>query len=558
LSGDTVCFTPVEGANTITLICTDECGAADTAATVVTVDLNESPVANSPNDTSMFVCDLGQICLGGTLSGDTVCFTPVEGANTITLIVTDSCGESDTAATVVNISPNTPPYAASPNDTTIFRCNLVQICLPGFDYGDSDNNIVSVDVIGGSLSGDTVCFMPVSGDNIITMIVADECGEADTATTVITVDVNSAPSVSCPGDTSVSFVCEVSEICVGPFTTSDVDGNLDSAYVITVGFSGTFDGTTFCFTPNLRAVYQIQYVAVDLCGEADTCAVDVDVQMTNEPPTVQCPGDTSIVACDLSDICIPGFSYGDPNNNIATVEVSGGTYDNGSVCFTPVVGANTIALTVTDSCGILATCTTTVTIGMNNPPVITCINDTTMVVDDLSDICLGGIDISDPDDNIVLIDVDNGYLVGDSICFTPVPGINTITVAATDECGEGDTCSVDVTIGYCAYLPGDANADFNINGLDITIMVCFFKGGPPLPDTCDCRPDVGIYPFFGAGDTNGDCAFNGIDVTYLYNYLTYVVDVILYCPSCPPTGGWVASYEGGEIPRTAVVKEAKK
>jgi len=89
-------------------------------------------------------------------------------------------------------------------------------------------------------------------------------------------------------------------------------------------------------------------------------------------------------------------------------------------------------------------------------------------------------------------------------------------------------------------------------------MVCFFKGGPPLPDTCDCRPDVGIYPFFGAGDTNGDCAFNGIDVTYLYNYLTYVVDVILYCPSCPPTGGWVASYEGGEIPRTAVVKEAKK
>jgi len=439
----------------------------------------------------------------------------------------------------------------------MFMCELGQVCVPEFEYGDPDNNIVSVDVIGGTMSGDTVCFMPVSGDNVITLIVTDECGAADTAITVVTVNVNTAPSVSCPGDTAVSFVCEVSEICIGPFSSSDVDGNLDSAYVITDGFSGTFDGTTFCFTPNLRAVYQINYVAVDLCGESDTCAVNVDVQMTNEPPTVQCPGDTSIVVCDLSDICIPGFGYGDANNNIETVGVSLGTYDNGSVCFTPTVGVNTIALTVTDSCGIFASCTTTVNITMNSAPQITCIDDTTMVVDDLSDICLTGIDINDADGNIASIDVTGGFMIGDEVCFTPVPGVNTITVVATDECGDADTCEVDVIIGYCAYMPGDANADFSVNGLDITIMVNFFKGGPPLPDTCDCRPDIAEYPFFGAGDTNGDCLFNGVDVTYLYNYLSYVVDVILYCPSCPPTGGWVTFYEGGEIPRTAGFKESK-
>jgi hypothetical protein len=81
--------------------------------------------------------------------------------------------------------------------------------------------------------------------------------------------------------------------------------------------------------------------------------------------------------------------------------------------------------------------------------------------------------------------------------------------------------------------------------------------GPALPDTCDCRPDVEVYPFFGAGDTNGDCAFNGLDVTYLYDYLIMQVDEILYCPSCPPTGGWIDSEENGDMPRIAGFKEGK-
>jgi hypothetical protein len=308
----------------------------------------------------------------------------------------------------------------------------------------------------------------------------------------------------------------------------------------------------------MRAIYQIKYIAVDQCGSADTCIFNVDVQMTNEAPTVMCPGDTALVICDFNDICLPGFGYGDGNNNIESVVISGGTYNNGSVCFAPVVGDNVIAITVTDSCGVTAACTTTVSITANNPPEVTCINDTTMVVDDLSDICLPGIVCSDPDGNIASIVVEGGFMNGGEVCFTPVVGINNIKVTVTDECGEADSCEVNVTIGYCAYLPGDANADFVVNGLDITIMVSFFKMGPPLPDTCDCRPDISAYPFFGAGDSNGDCVFNGLDVTYLYNYLTLVVDEILYCPDCPPTAGWIASEENGNLPLVSRFREGKR
>jgi hypothetical protein len=576
LSGDTVCFTPVVGANALTMIVTDACGAADTASIAVTITLNRPPIATAPADTALFVCDLSQVCipgftfsdadgniasvqaLGGTLNGSDICFNPVIGTNTLTLIVTDDCGESDTAITVVNIGLNTPPTAIAPNDTTVLLCEPGQYCLPGFSYVDNDNNVVSVVVTGGTLDGDIVCLTPVEGDNLITIIVSDVCGAADTASTILTAGVNAAPVVQCPGDTSVSFLCEVSEICVGPFMAGDADGNIDSSYIFTDGFSGTFNGTDFCFTPNMRAVYQVNFVTIDLCGESDTCSMNVDVQMTNEPPSVSCPGDTSMVVCDLGEICLPGFGFGDPNNNVASVTSSVGVYNNGSVCFNPTVGENNIAVTVVDSCGLFATCTASVFIVMNTPPQVTCVDDTVMVVDDLSEICLSGIGFTDVDGNIAAIDVTGGYMAGDDICFLPEPGINTVTVVVVDECGAADTCEVKVTVGYCAYMPGDANADFEVNGADITIMVSFFKDGPPLPDTCDCRPDLNIYPFFGAGDVNGNCLFNGVDVTYLYNYFISVVDVLLYCPSCPPTGGWIASRKQRELPEPAAIGKGER
>jgi len=56
-------------------------------------------------------------------------------------------------------------------------------------------------------------------------------------------------------------------------------------------------------------------------------------------------------------------------------------------------------------------------------------------------------------------------------------------------------------------LAGDANFSGEVNGIDVTYLVAYFKTGQAAP-----RP-------FISGDTNGDCAVNGIDVIYLVNYL---------------------------------------
>ncbi len=56
------------------------------------------------------------------------------------------------------------------------------------------------------------------------------------------------------------------------------------------------------------------------------------------------------------------------------------------------------------------------------------------------------------------------------------------------------------------FYSGDANADNAVNGLDVTYLVNYFRGGQPIP------------PPILRADANGSCAANGLDVVYLVNY----------------------------------------
>jgi len=61
---------------------------------------------------------------------------------------------------------------------------------------------------------------------------------------------------------------------------------------------------------------------------------------------------------------------------------------------------------------------------------------------------------------------------------------------------------------YLQFVPGDANGDAVVNGVDAAYLVNYLKGfGPPPPE-----------PVLQA-DANGSCVVNGVDVVYLVNYL---------------------------------------
>jgi hypothetical protein len=66
------------------------------------------------------------------------------------------------------------------------------------------------------------------------------------------------------------------------------------------------------------------------------------------------------------------------------------------------------------------------------------------------------------------------------------------------------TTLIDTT--YVNYLPGDANNNGDVNGIDVIFLVSYLKGAGPAPD-----------PML-AGDANGSCEVNGLDVIYLVSF----------------------------------------
>ena len=88
-----------------------------------------------------------------------------------------------------------------------------------------------------------------------------------------------------------------------------------------------------------------------------------------------------------------------------------------------------------------------------------------------------------------------------------------------------------VSQGSCDYETGDINYSGNLNGLDVTFGVAYFKGGSAPPYECECTPG---NTWHVAGDVNGSCSFNGLDITYLVGYFKGGIEV-MPCPDCPPS-----------------------
>ncbi|RKX21602.1 MAG: hypothetical protein DRP51_03935, partial [Candidatus Zixiibacteriota bacterium] len=488
-----VTFTPVEGENIITLTAVDDCGETAVSQTMIMVSLNNPPTVTCAEDQQMLVCDLSPITISGfvcddidgnlvscdvdngTLIEGEVTFTPVEGENIITLIATDECGEVATCQTIVSVTLNSTPTTACPGDQTLFVCDLSEICIDGFICDDIDGNLVSCEISGGSFvdgstrskpvtktgsavvlgsvnsydnanlydatsnNGQTVCLIPVEGENILTLTATDECGEVSTCRTIITVVLNNAPTVTCPGNQEL-FVCDLSPITISGFACDDIDGNLVSCEVD----NGSLSGGDVTITP-VAGVNTITLTAADECGEVATCQTTVTVNLNNAP-TATCPGNQELFVCDLSPITVSGFVCDDVDGNLATCVVDNGTLSGDVVTFMPTVGENIITLTATDECGLTATCQTVITVSANNPPSASTPEDQQLAVCDLSPITIDGFICDDIDGNLAACAVNNGTLNGSELTFTPVEGLNTIILTATDECGETATSEFNITI----------------------------------------------------------------------------------------------------------------
>jgi len=277
----------------------------------------------------------------------------------------------------------------------------------------------------------------------------DECGVVAVDTAVITIVTDQSIALVCPSDTSI-FLCEPDTLCF------EIGGIPDNVQVDVGGTNVWWDEATnsVCFFSDCCLENTINVSVTTACGTY-SCEFTVQVQ-TNSAPLVVLPPDTSIIQCQLEEICLP-VGISDFDQNLMDITVDGATYNDyaDQVCFTPGgSGTYTITVTATDSCGLATSDVVSVDVRLNEAPTISYEPVDSVSQCTLEQICLA-VDISDADGNLDTVIVSSGFYDSENnqVCFTPDDfGTRCISVVAVDTCGLKDSVQICVEVMLGDYV----------------------------------------------------------------------------------------------------------
>lgn len=429
LSGSTFAL----GTNTVTLTATDAAGNTATNTFTVTVHDTTAPVTTLPTDQtleatgpagavatfSVSASDLvdGEVAVSySSASGSTFAL----GANTVTIIATDAAGNIATNNFTVTVVDTTAPVITVPATITAEATSTAgaTVALIGS----------ATDLVNGNVS---VSFSPASdtvfplGETTVTATTTDAAGNTATATLLVKVVDTIAPVLSLPADITVeAFGPTGTAVIFVAHATDTVNGDLTVSY-------STEPGSIFALGETVVTVTAIDATGNVITGNFKITVVDHTGPVITVPAnqTLEATGPSgasttySVSATDLIDGIVP----------VSVSSASGSTFS---------LGVNTVTATATDAAGNTSTRTFTVTVRDTTAPVITVPADQTLEATGPS----GAIATYSPSSS----DLVDGAV---SVSASPVsgstfaPGVNTVTVTATDTSGNTATRTFTVTVG---------------------------------------------------------------------------------------------------------------
>ncbi|MEA2030216.1 MAG: T9SS type A sorting domain-containing protein, partial [candidate division Zixibacteria bacterium] len=469
----------------LTVVAASDCGA-DTCTFTVDATINSSPVADDPGSAvDTFMCAAAQICYqfsasdvdGGALTWSRLsgagsvdangnwCFDAnASGTYSVVAAVEDSCNVADTVSKTYNVTLNSSPTLALDNDTSLFLCAPVDVCLD-YTVSDPDTNIATEELLGGVATLDTavntLCFVPdTAGTYQFIVGVTDECNASDVDTVDIVIDLNEPPVVDA-GEDIAEFNCEASEICFD-VTFSDSNDNLDTCYLV-IG-PGSVNSNNVCFTPDTAGVYSFVVRAIDECDASDEDTVLVTVTL-NSPPVCELPNDTAFFQCAPSEVTLPvGASDVDGNFNYCEIVSGAGSIVDGFWTHIPTTDeVDTIVVKCLDSCQTYCEGTFVVTFNINDSPIVDAGDDTSYFFCESGSTICWPVSSSDPNNNLVSCSLltENGTYDSNNeeICFTVPPGDRpyVFVMEAVDSCSVKyyDTATINITINDAPTIQMD-------------------------------------------------------------------------------------------------------
>ncbi len=357
----------------------------------------------------------------------------VEGLNKVVIIAADNGhleflnAEARDEVNFTVLGDTTDPIAVCKDITVeLDATGNVSITAADVDGGSSDDEGIA------SLAIDVENFTGANlGPNTVTLTVTDTNNNTTTCTATVTVEDNLAPVAVC-----TDFTLQLDANGVGSLTAANVDGGSTDNDVI-----DTISIDTSDFDVNNVGANTVTLTVTDASGNSATCTATVTVE-DNVAPTAICQNiEVSLDANGIANITAADIDNGSNDaSGIASLSVSPSTFDCASTA-----GENTVTLTVVDNNGNIATCTATVTVIDDTPPVLmdcptdrSILSATAQILEltppTATDACGVNTVIGTRSDGLALTDA---YQVGT---------VTMVTWIATDDNGAVGICQTQVTI----------------------------------------------------------------------------------------------------------------
>ncbi|MDX1408667.1 MAG: hypothetical protein R3330_11055, partial [Saprospiraceae bacterium] len=447
---------------------TDACGNSTSCVQTITVRDTTSP------EFTFCPPDVTISCTSGSGPGDTggpaeaaddcgqppqVTFSDVtepgacsqEGTISRTWTATDACGNTATCLQIITVvDDDSPVFTFCPSDITISCSDPIDASNTGGSATASDNCDPAPEVTYSDATDLSGC----NGTGTITRawVATDACGNTVACVQTITVEDMMPPVISCPADVTVSCDESADPAMTGMATASDA---CDGSPVVT---SMDLGAAVLC---NNTGTFFRRWYATDACGNIDSCDQLITV-VDDTPPMAICQDITvDFEGMDQVEIDAGDIDNGSSDNcGDVTLDLDQTMFNCEEVGNDPV----TVTLTVTDECGLQATCTATVSFINGANLTLTC-PDTVFL---------------EPEEGACEVEVIYNVIAEDN-CG------NTVVLLQTDGTGitVGDMVTID-TMFEQAYLA------YNENGDTLTCSFPVIVGGQFASGAMSCNAAINL------------------------------------------------------------------
>ncbi|MBV8880802.1 MAG: hypothetical protein JO332_12600, partial [Planctomycetaceae bacterium] len=501
-------ITLAPGDNAITVTVTDTAGNTNTDVIVVRQDVNLPTVAfATPVASGTYRTNQSNVAVSGTAADDvavqgvtvngvaatgttswTGSVTLAAGSNTITAVATDSAGNTQSTAITIILDTTDPLMAITGhNDGDTFSTVTGTVTLAGTASDPAGGTVQTVSwantttggsgtaIFGGGTWSTPIALTP--GTNLIVITTRDAAGNITQETLTIIHDTQaptvsiSSPTASATYNTNTGAVPPV--VLLGGTASDNVNVFQVTWSNSATGGSGTATGTTAwsASVPLVEGSNQITVVATDDVGNSssDTITVTFDptlpvINITS--PTPSATYSTTVTPLDFAGNASDNLSLASVTwNNLTALAVgtASGTTSWTASGVPLVSGPNTIRFTATDGVGNTQNATIVVTYDVT-PPVVAILSPAGAISTQTRPLAISGT----ASDNVGVQNVTwsnsltgttgtatftAGLNVNWSASIPMIPGVNTITIRATDPLGNIGTSSVDVTYSHETVVP---------------------------------------------------------------------------------------------------------